>query len=570
MEEDGVGSVVRNEAVDGDGGGDGVQEELKIVDNIAHLSSEEDHKRFLEDNPEKLVVMKFFAPWCRACKGLEPKYKRVANAGDAKDVVFAQFDVQHNKKFVKSLGILALPNVHFYSGGESSKVLESFPCGPSKVPILKKKLGEYIVNNIDADGKVIARADEVADPNESAPCAERDTIISKEQEEQIRNIVYFADMPDEDFKKLLSKATLSSFEPGSTIMKQGFEGAKFYVIRDGEVEVKARTGAEDPMSTGPGYEGVVVNRLNAGNFFGERSLITGEPRAATIKAVKSAETTRCFTFKQDEIPASCVLSGKRRADISKDVFRRVDDKYGAGGSAEEARDGAAADMASSASQVRGSVNTLGVVDGVDNNLVGEINADGATLDAISVIPLLQKFKMVRTAARCFDHIMRTTPKWGDPNELYRRSLLVGQLTEAQKTEFKAVFDIIDSGDEKDGEITLLDLKRTMESVGQVREDEELAVMINKANPAIDGNVSLSFDEFMGMIAEAEFYNLFVDTFNALDKQNSGFIRAGDLRVVLEQMGGVAMGSDERTSIVKVADDDMLIDYDYFSRMLIGA
>ena len=86
--------------------------------------------------------MKFFAPWCRACKGLEPKYKRVANAGDAKDVVFAQFDVQHNKKFVKSLGILALPNVHFYSGGESSKVLESFPCGPSKVPILKKKLGE--------------------------------------------------------------------------------------------------------------------------------------------------------------------------------------------------------------------------------------------------------------------------------------------------------------------------------------------------------------------------------------------------------------------------------------------
>ena len=73
-----------------------------------------------------------------------------------------------------------------------------------------------------------------------------------------------------------------------------------------------------------------------------------------------------------------------------------------------------------------------------------------------------------------------------------------------------------------------------------------------------------------MIAEAEFYNLFVDTFNALDKQNSGFIRAGDLRVVLEEMGGVAMGSDERTSIVKVADDDMLIDYDYFSRMLIGA
>ena len=271
----------------------------------------------------------------------------------------------------------------------------------------------------------------------------------------------------------------------------------------------------------------------------QRSLITGEPRAATIKAVKSAETTRCFTFKQNEIPASCALSGKKREMISKDVFERVDDKYGAVG-----------------------VQEL--------KLSQEEKAVKVDLDPASVIPLLQKFKMVRTAARCFDHIMETSPKWGDPAELYRRSLLVGQLTEAQKTEFKAVFDIIDGGDERDGKITLLDLKRVMESVGQARTDEELAAMINKANPAIDGNVVLEYDEFVGMIAEAEFYNLFVDTFNALDKQNSGFIRAGDLRVVLEEMGGVAMGSDERTSIVKVADDDMLIDYDYFSRMLIGA
>jgi len=514
---------------------------LETIDNITHLFSEEDHSKFLKANPDKLVVMKFFAPWCRACKGLEPKYKRVANADEASDVVFAQFDVQHNKRFVKSLGILALPNVHFYAGGGETKVLESFPCGPSKVPILKKKLSDYITNRLDDNGNVVIPATDDEVKVESAPCAERDTIITKEQEEMIRNIVYFVDMPEEDFQKMLSKATLSSFEPGSTIMKQGFDGSKFYVIRDGEVEVKARTGAEDPKNTSPGYEGVVVNRLGQGNFFGERSLITGEPRAATIKAVKSADTTRCFTFKQDEIPASCVLSGMNRPAISKDVFERVNDKYKASGVQE-------------ASAVT----------------VGEITEDAANLDPASVIPLLQKFKMVRTAARCFDHIMRTSPKWGDPAELYRRSLLVGQLTEAQRTEFKEVFEIIDGGDEVDGKITLLDLKRVMESVGQDRSDEELAVMINKANPEVDGNVSLSFDEFMGMIAEAEFYNLFVDTFNALDKQNSGYIRAGDLRDVLEQMGGVAIGSDERTSIVKVADDDMLIDYDYFSRMLIGA
>lgn len=535
------------------------------IDNITHLSTEEHYKNFLSANPDSLVVMKFFAPWCRACKGLEPKFVRIATSTENKNVVFAQFNVQNNKEFVKSLGILALPNVHFY--GEQ-QILESFPCGPSKVPILRRKLVDYVVNRVDPSTGALLPPPQVSVQNvtESAPCAVRKKLITPDQEEMIRSVTYFADMPDEDFQEMLSKVTVSSFEPGSTIMKQGFEGFKFYVIASGEVEVKARTGLEDPLTTPASYDGTVVNRLDIGNFFGERSLITGEPRAATIKAVRSADTTRCFTFKQEDIPSSCVLSGKNRESISKDMFDTVDNKYAAGANnAAGAWVGAQVEMANVESQNVGSIHP-----GAGNKF--------KELEPITeVIPLLQRFKMVRTAARCFEHIMRTSPKWGDPAALYRRSLLVGQLTETQKAEFTEVFeavasDVADKGQDtkKKGEITLLDLKRTMESIGKKRTDSELAEMINKANPAIDGNVSLRFDEFMGMIAEAEFYYLFVDTFNALDVQNSGYIRAGDLRAVLAQMGGVALGSDERTSIVKVDDDDMLIDYDYFSRMLIGA
>ena len=66
--------------------------------------------------------MKFYAPWCRACKGLEPKFKKIA-LDDESGVVFSQFDVQKNKDFVKSLGILALPNVHFY-GDKVRRMIE--------------------------------------------------------------------------------------------------------------------------------------------------------------------------------------------------------------------------------------------------------------------------------------------------------------------------------------------------------------------------------------------------------------------------------------------------------------
>ena len=71
---------------------------------------------------------------------MEPKYKQVA--ADERyvklPIVFAQLDVTHNKEFIKSLGILALPSVQFYAGPLG--LVENFPCGPSKVPILKRKL----------------------------------------------------------------------------------------------------------------------------------------------------------------------------------------------------------------------------------------------------------------------------------------------------------------------------------------------------------------------------------------------------------------------------------------------
>lgn len=315
-------------------------------------------------------------------------------------------------------------------------------------------------------------------------------------------------------------------------------------------------------------------------------MITGEPRAASIKAVKGQDTTRCYTFKQEDIPASCVLSGKGR--VSERVKKEVNVKYGAVGFGElEVKD----QLASVAleNQRRGSVNNPGDLKDVEDeekvrrmrNLVYhcyftltrrfasllKVDLEKATSE---ILPLLQKFKLVRMAARCFEHIMRTTPKWGDESEVYRRSLLVSQLTESQKAEFRSVFEIIDGGDREDGTISILDLKRTMESIGRTNTDDELRNMINKANPMIDGNTELKYSEFLGMMAEAEFYYLFVDTFNALDRYNSGYVRAGDLKQVLVGMGGVVMGSDEKLSVVKVDDEDMIIDYEQFSRMLIGA
>jgi calmodulin/calcium-binding protein CML len=93
-------------------------------------------------------------------------------------------------------------------------------------------------------------------------------------------------------------------------------------------------------------------------------------------------------------------------------------------------------------------------------------------------------------------------------------------------------------------------------------------MINKADPSVDGNSVITATEFIGVMAEAEFYYLFKETFATMDPQNTGYVQAGKLDNIL--CGLRDLISDDRKSIIDVEDKDMLIDYETFSRMMIGS
>ncbi len=66
---------------------------------------------------------------------------------------------------------------------------------------------------------------------------------------------------------------------GQTIIKQGDEGDKFYIIRRGKVEV-----IKEAMEKSD-----VVATLDTGAFFGELALLKKEPRAATVRATEEVE-----------------------------------------------------------------------------------------------------------------------------------------------------------------------------------------------------------------------------------------------------------------------------------------
>lgn len=67
------------------------------------------------------------------------------------------------------------------------------------------------------------------------------------------------------------------FEEGEMIIKQGDDGDKLFLILEGKAKAtQTPQGSVDPIEVG---------RMNAGHYFGERSLITREPRAANVIAL---------------------------------------------------------------------------------------------------------------------------------------------------------------------------------------------------------------------------------------------------------------------------------------------
>ena len=128
------------------------------------------------------------------------------------------------------------------------------------------------------------------------------------------------------------------------------------------------------------------------------------------------------------------------------------------------------------------------------------------------------------------------------------------------------FDMIDKGN--DGYVTLEELKAFMELVGDPRSENEVREIMDQARD-VDASSQpvLTPTDFMGIMAEAEFYHLFRDVFASLDKEDSGFVRASEINRVLAGVRDLI--SDDRNSIIDQMDDDLLIDYQTFSRMMLG-
>jgi CRP-like cAMP-binding protein len=93
-------------------------------------------------------------------------------------------------------------------------------------------------------------------------------------------ITLFSKLTPGELKLIAGRLQSRSFESGEIIFEQGERGDAMFIIRLGRVKI---------YSAGDGGKELTLNVYGEGDFFGEFSLIDGEPRSASAAAIELTE-----------------------------------------------------------------------------------------------------------------------------------------------------------------------------------------------------------------------------------------------------------------------------------------
>lgn len=142
--------------------------------------------------------------------------------------------------------------------------------------------------------------------------------------ERLSRIPIFAPLSDEELQKLARASKDRVFAPGEAIVRRGQEGNSMFVITRGKVEVEILQGTDSK----------VINTLRESDYFGEMSLLTGEPRTATVRAQVETEVVQInksalkpiFEANPELVETICRMIEERKAILNAETTDHAESK----------------------------------------------------------------------------------------------------------------------------------------------------------------------------------------------------------------------------------------------------
>jgi serine phosphatase RsbU (regulator of sigma subunit) len=91
----------------------------------------------------------------------------------------------------------------------------------------------------------------------------------------LARIPFFTNLPADELDRIMSELDEVHLQSGEILFQEGERGERMYVVMSGELEILKAPGSDDEL---------ILNRIQAGEYIGEMSLVTGQPRTASVRA----------------------------------------------------------------------------------------------------------------------------------------------------------------------------------------------------------------------------------------------------------------------------------------------
>jgi hypothetical protein len=172
------------------------------------------------------------------------------------------------------------------------------PAAPEPAAPVPAAEDEEVLSDEAVRDELVALIEDTLNP-EAAPPAEAvaamSSAVAPPADEGIIDTPLFRHFSKDELVALIRGLRLLTFEPGEIVVAEGEPGASLFLITSGSVRAYVRNAASRQIE---------VRRLGEGDFFGEISVLTGQPRSATVTASARCELLELEKPTLDRIASS--------------------------------------------------------------------------------------------------------------------------------------------------------------------------------------------------------------------------------------------------------------------------
>jgi thioredoxin len=89
----------------------------KMPETLIEIHSAEEFNKLLNDYPDKIIIIDFWAVWCGPCMFFAPIFKKLQGEFQ-KDFIFVKVNVDENNTIAMKYGITGIPTTLFIKNDE--------------------------------------------------------------------------------------------------------------------------------------------------------------------------------------------------------------------------------------------------------------------------------------------------------------------------------------------------------------------------------------------------------------------------------------------------------------------